>query len=68
MDRRHLNQMAKAFAASGSRRATLKTIAAALGVSAVGALGQSRTTMAQTTNWCGCYYTNGTRTRVRCID
>src|SRR5918993_2801710 len=66
MDGRHVDQIAKALADGVSRRATLKAFAAALGLSTVGVLGRSRTTVAQQ-SYAACEYSNGSRTRVRCL-
>ena len=67
MDGRHVDQIAKSLADGVSRRATFKAIAAALGLSTVGVLGRSSTTVAQET-YRACEYNNGSRTRVRCVS
>src|SRR5215213_4462378 len=68
MEGRHLDQIAKSLAAGVSRRTTMKTIAAALGLSAAGILGQPTTTVAQcSTVYCVCFYRHGDRIRGRCV-
>jgi hypothetical protein len=68
MDGRHLDQMAKSLAAGVSRRATLKTIVGALGLTAAGTLEGPRTTVAQCA-YSGCTFINDStgRFRYRCL-
>jgi hypothetical protein len=66
MDGRHMDQIAKVLADGVSRRATLKALTGALGLSAAGVLATPGSSLAQD-GYCICNYLCNGRFRSRCV-